>query len=160
MTHDELLAVVSYCPETGVVTRKVSAGTVPKGAIVGSPGSSNGYLTGQVLGKNVSIHRLVWFYVNGVWPTQQIDHINGVKTDNRIKNLRECDNSANNLNKHGPMANNKSGFLGVHKVQKTGRYRTSCKVNGVNHNLGFFATPEEASTAYNTFKQQHLPERV
>ncbi len=43
-------------------------------------------------------HRLAWFYVHGVWPKEQIDHINGDKADNCIANLRLADFSKNQAN--------------------------------------------------------------
>lgn len=158
MTHDELLAAVIYFPETGEFIRRKSAGNVLAGASIGHT-ATKGYRTASVLSQYVKLHRLAWFYVNGTWPTDQIDHINGVKDDNRIANLRVCSTSTNCTNQHGPRTNNKVGFQGVHRITKTGRYRAACMLNGNKHHLGVFATAEEAFAAYTAFKAPHLPER-
>ena len=51
-----------------------------------------GYISGQLLGKIYKEHRLIWLLNTGTWPEDQLDHINGVRDDNRIENLRECTN--------------------------------------------------------------------
>ena len=51
--------------------------------------SSTGYLRGRIGGKNYRAHRTIWAMYHSKWPELQIDHINHVKTDNRIINLRE-----------------------------------------------------------------------
>lgn len=148
---------VTYCPETGVFTRKKSAGNTIAGSVIGNV-DVKGYLKALVLGEYVKLHRLAWFYTYGTWPTKQVDHINGNKTDNRLCNLRDCDTSTNCTNQRGPRTNNKCGYQGVHRIKKTGRYRVSCSVNGIKHPLGIFATAEEAHQAYTTFKSAYLPE--
>lgn len=151
-----LKKVVRYDPETGVFTRIVSAGNRRHGSAVGSL-NQKGYLEGSVCGHLVKLHRLAWFYTYGSWPKDQIDHINGVKDDNRIANLRDCDTSTNCLNQVGARRNNALGLQGVHKIPKTGRFRVSCTVNGVRHNLGVYADQNIAASAYATFKTKHLP---
>lgn len=159
MTHEELIEAVLYCKETGIFTRRKAAGNTLAGSTIGCI-DKKGYLKALVLGSYVKLHRLAWFYTHGTWPSEQVDHINGVKTDNRIANLRVCDTSTNCLNQQGPRTNNKIGYQGVHQIKKTGRFRACCNLQGVKHHLGVFATVEEAHLAYSTFKAPHLPERI
>lgn len=156
MTHEELLAYAAYDPDTGVFTSRVSAGNRMAGSVIGNPDTS-GYLRAVLMGRQVKLHRLAWFYFHGQWPTQEIDHINRIKTDNRIANLRECDTSSNCTNQLGPRKNNKLGLQGVHLIKHTGRYRATCVIQGKRHSLGIFATAEAASATYKTFKEQYLP---
>lgn len=156
MDHSELLEYLHYDPMTGIFTRKVSAGNCKAGDQVGCI-SKQGYMKALVLKKYVKLHRLAWFYVYGVWPSKQLDHINQVKTDNRIANLREVSTSENCTNQTGARKNNVLGLQGVHLIKKTGRYRAGCSVGGVKHHLGVFATAEEAHQAYKAFKAPYLP---
>lgn len=98
-------------------------------------------------------HRLMWFWVHGVWPPEMIDHINGNTSDNRIENLRAVSNAVNLQNRRKASAVNKLGFLGVHFAR--GRYRASLGVDGKTMNLGRFKTPEEAQEAYLAAKRRH-----
>lgn len=152
MKHEDLLKYAHYDPDTGVFTRLKSAGNRASGTTIGSR-SLKGYLTAMVMAEYVKVHRLAWFYMTGAWPTKEIDHINGVKDDNRFANLRDVSTSENCLNQHGPRRNNRSGFQGVSRIKKTGRFRARCTCGGVEHHLGVFATAEEAHEAYIKFKQ-------
>ena len=70
----------------------------------------------------VLMHHAVWAVCKGRWPTQQIDHINGNKGDNRIENLREVSGSENKRNTLYPWKPNKdTGLPGVYKAK--GGYR-------------------------------------
>lgn len=64
------------------------------------------------------VHRLVWMYHNGVWPNASLDHINGIRTDNRIENLREATHKENLTNRPAPMSNT-SGYknIGIRKTK-------------------------------------------
>ena len=159
MTHDELLHALEYDTSTGIFTRRKSAGNVLKGSVLGTL-DNKGYLIGMVNRKYVRLHRLAWFYVYKEWPTNQIDHIDGDKTNNRIANLRDCTTSENCVNQRSPRRNNSLCVQGVHQVKKTGRYRAKINIDGVTHHLGVFTTVEEASNAYQSFKQPHLPRIV
>ena len=153
INHDRLLSKLSYDPDTGVFTRKVSAGNTSMGSIAGRP-DTKGYLRVHLDGRDYRLHRLAWFYSYGVWPTDQIDHINGVTSDNRISNLRESNNVGNCLNQRKPRANNKLHAHGVHTMKKTGRFRAVLQGN----HLGCFATVDEASLYYQKAKQKALQE--
>ena len=71
-----------------------------------------GYRRIQILGKRYKSHRLAWAMHYGNWPADQIDHINGVRSDNRIKNLRDVPQIENSRNMKRP-SNNMSGVTGV-----------------------------------------------
>lgn len=81
------------------------------GAIVGSK-HNKGYLTVRIDDKSYLIHRLVWLWHKGYFPENCVDHINGIKTDNRIENLREISNQCNVRN-CGNHKDNTSGVKGI-----------------------------------------------
>lgn len=112
-------------------------------ANVGTPG----YLRGAIFDTGVMAHRVIWAMVYGFWSEKQIDHINGVKTDNRIENLREASSSENKFNR-GAQSNNTSGFKGVDWSKSNKKWRARIGVNRKVINLGAYATPELAYAAY------------
>ena len=71
-----------------------------------------GYGRIALLGKRYKSHRLAWALHHGEWPKDQIDHINGVRNDNRIENLRVVTQTENSRNMQIP-SNNTSGVIGV-----------------------------------------------
>jgi hypothetical protein len=84
--------------------------------------------------------------MTGEWPKGLIDHVNGVKDDNRFANLRVVDETGNSQNIRKPNRRNKSGFMGVIFFQN--KWRASITHKGKTHWLGDFKTPEEAHEAY------------
>lgn len=107
----------------------------------------------MINGKEYLEHRLAWFYTLGVWP-ERIDHVNGVKDDNRLSNLRECTIAENNQNRRRKK-NNKSGHKGVSWHSYNKRWRSQITVQGKDTHLGYFLTKEEAADAYNDAALQH-----
>jgi len=100
----------------------------------------------SILGKLYCAHRLAWLYVHGKWPDRHIDHINGKPDDNRISNLRDVSVSVNMQNRTRAQSNNKSGLLGVSKVQNG--WTATIGKNKKRIHLGTFPSPELASSVY------------
>jgi hypothetical protein len=118
-----------------------------------------GYIRISVDNKNYKAHRLAWLYVNGEWPSHEIDHINGNRSDNRIDNLRDVPRAQNIQNQVKPHSNNKTGYLGVTKGP-CNRFRAFIGVNGKNVNLGRFDTAELASEFYQLAKAMVHVEQI
>ena len=145
-TPERLREVLTYDAETGdffwlvATAQRVRVGDVAGGI------HPSGYRQIVVDGRLYMAHRLAWFYIYGAWPTNQIDHINGDRADNRLANLREATNAENSQNQRHPSANNQSGFLGVSKDRS--RWKARIMVGGRHRHLGYFDSPEEAHTRY------------
>ncbi len=107
-----------------------------------------GYITVKIGKKNMLAHRIIYFLYHSEWPQADIDHINGIRNDNRIVNLRAVNRSINQQNQRAPRSNNTTGFLGVSHRKDLGKYRASIGVDGIKRSLGVFDTPELAHAAY------------
>lgn len=103
---------------------------------------THGYFCGAFLGKQVLAHRVCWILYHGYSPNCLIDHINGNRLDNRIKNLRVVDfkTSSRNLSRR---TDNTSGATGVYK-SKNGKWFCRIVHEGRKVHLGTFETFEEA----------------
>ena len=138
--------VLEYNKETGKFMWKVRVNSkVPSGANAGTP-QNNGYILITIQTKKHLAHRLAWFFEYGEFPNGPIDHINGVRTDNRIANLRVVTVSENLQNQRKPQG--KNPYLGVSVVKGTPYWQAHIAANGKQKNLGRFKTPEEARDAY------------
>lgn len=151
MTHDELLRLVVYCADTGTFRRCcTTSSNAVSGALMGDE-NGDGYLRAMVAGRRWLLHRLAFFYVTGKEPELQIDHANGVRSDNRWCNLRAARQAENSQNL-AVRKNNAVGLAGV--SAKAGKWRAQIRANGRRFHLGTFETPEEASKAYRAAKAQ------
>lgn len=155
MTQQKLSAerareLFSYDPETGVIVRKVATtNSLKVGDVAGSP-QSNGYLRVRVGCKLLHAHRLAWLIYTGEWPLQTIDHINGIRSDNRLSNLRDVSKAVNNQNKRAACSS--SGYAGVFK--SGARFASKVTIQRAQKYLGTYDTPAEAHQAYVTAKRQ------
>lgn len=116
------------------------------GKTTGCLDKGNGYLRTHIAGRNYFTHRIAWAIFYGRWPDLFIDHLNGIKSDNRLSNLREVSHIVNLQNQHGPQKHNTSGYLGVSRDGK--RWRANIRLDRVKRYLGSFDTPEQAHEAY------------
>lgn len=101
----------------------------------------------MVYGRKYEVHRLIWLYMIGEWPKDQVDHRDTDKTNNRWSNLREA-TVAQNSHNVSKRSRNKSGYKGVSKHTQTGRWEAKIAVSGKHKYLGLFANKEDAVAAY------------
>lgn len=106
---------------------------------------NTGYRSIHVSGRRYQEHRLVYLWHNGYLPSQ-IDHVNRIKTDNRIENLRPATPSENQVNT--PDRFNSSGYRGVRFIDKTGKWAARIYKQGKEIRVGTFDTAIQASDAY------------
>ena len=151
MTHEEIKELLLYDPNTGLFTWRSSNDEVRMSK------HTDGYLvTPRIKGVQYLAHRLAWFYTYASWPKEQIDHIDQIKDNNKIDNLRDVSASINQQNMSKPRSNNKSGFLGVSRWYG-GKWPASITVNRKKIHLGVYDCPKKASKVYLAAKQNlHL----
>lgn len=123
------------------------------GMEAGAP-HSNGYLAVSLSGKKYFAHRLVKLLSSGEWPLEQVDHINGIKTDNRISNLRESTHSENLMNQK-LRRDSSSGVKGVNWSENLKRWGASIQISGKRHYLGYFQTIELAAKCVQEARKIH-----
>ena len=144
--HDKLVSEVFYDPEVGeFFPRRKRRGRVPSKLGLGDV-NYDGYIRINVLGRRYYAHRLAWFYVHGVWPSEQMDHINGNRSDNRIENLREATQSGNGQNKK-MQRNNTSGCIGVTWNRRKKKWQAQINADGRRNYLGYFDIFDDAVAA-------------
>lgn len=105
--------------------------------------------------KNYRVHRLVWVYVHGQI-TNHIDHINGIRDDNRLCNLREVTHQQNMMNR--VRHKSKSAFRGIYAYGNKRGWVAQISVNGRMKHIGCYKTPEEASAAYEKVRSEMFKE--
>ncbi len=129
LTQARLKELLRYDPETGEFTRV-------------KPIDGTDYLQ----------HRLVWLYIHGRFPLADVDHINGIRSDNRLANLREAARYQNHQNK-SMQSNNTSGLIGVSWRSDRNRWVAQIRVLGINRYLGSFVDRSDARAAYLAAKE-------
>lgn len=138
MIEQAIMQELIYNPQTGEIFRlgfgKIGHRT--KGYIL----NTGGYIVFKFYGKAYKAHRVAWFLQTGKWPIE-IDHINGIRSDNRWENLREVTHSENGLNRRVHM-NSKSGEYGI-RLEANGKWRVRVRGKAI----GTFWTKERAIAA-------------
>ncbi|PPC95237.1 MAG: Fis family transcriptional regulator [Methylotenera sp.] len=147
LTQARLKELLHYSPDTGLFTRKSTVGGKLIGSSAGAHDTS-GHLQIKIDSRLYLAHRLAWLFVHGNLPAKQIDHINGIRDDNRFENLREASFKQNMQNQKKPRTTNSTGFLGVSFHKPNSLYRAQICHNKKVLHLGYHRTPEEAHQAY------------
>lgn len=116
---------------------------------------SRGYLLGQIGGEQVLAHRAVWAYCNGEWPSEQLDHINHDKRDNRLVNLRIA-TQAENAKNSNRRSDNTSGVTGVYWCRNRKKWTAQIGLpNRKTKPLGRYTALEDAIAARKAAEIEH-----
>ena len=113
-----------------------------------------GYLSCVVGANRFTAHRIIWATHYGSWPDGQIDHINHIRTDNRIENLRCVSHWENTRNKR-LLSNNTSGVCGVVWHKRSGRWAAHIKIRGKQKYLGSFDDIKDARAARKAAEREY-----
>lgn len=159
--------LLQYDPWTGVLTWRRRA---PKwfkrehdckvwnakyaGKPAGSISVTNGRCTIQLFGRRHNAHRIIWLWMTGAFPVNEIDHKNRRPADNRFANMREATRTENGRNA-SLSSNNTSGFTGVSFEKRSGRWLASIKLDQKMYRLGTFKTQAEAVRARSAANRKH-----
>jgi hypothetical protein len=141
MNQERLKELLNYDPDTGDFFWKVNkSGHAKIGQKCSGKDISTGYLKIGIDRKRYFAHRLVWLYVYGKFPDNDLDHINRVRTDNRLCNLRDATRAEN--------LQNKSNVKGVYWHKRAKKWSAQIKLNKKHYYLGLHGSFEEARQAY------------
>lgn len=151
LTQERLKELLTYNPETGLFYWNLSVGGSASGSQAGTI-TLTGYVQIRIDNKSYKAHRLAWLYENGKLP-KVIDHANGIKTDNRISNLRKASYLKNNWNR-SIQKNSTTGVKGVTFNKKDKKYHASVSKNYKRFFVGVFDSLCEAEREVKAFRQK------
>lgn len=147
LTQAYLKSILRYDPDTGHFTWIKSRRSYLVGKTAGTI-RSDGYVQISIFSNLHLAHRLAWLYIYGEFPENDTDHINHIRNDNSLVNLRSCTRAENNRNST-KRCNNTSGFKGVHWSKCANKWKAEVGHGGKVIYLGIFDCRKEAALAYN-----------
>lgn len=148
ITQEYLKKLLHYDENTGIFTWLVSkAKRIQVGSVAGYI-TPRGYIYINIDKKLYLAHRLAWLYIYGTWPINQIDHINGIKNDNRIENLRDVTVRKNSQNKK---IHRNGKLVGCYFNKNNKKWRAKIQIKNKDYHLGLYNTEQEAHEAYLKF---------
>lgn len=153
VTQTRLHELFSYDPDTGVLRWKQTGRGRKKGNKAGSVGS-HGYLAVSVDSKKYLNHRIIWLWMIGSWPEEQIDHIDKDRLNNKWMNLRDVSASTNMFNRDDLPSGSGEKFIYWQNHKKPWKVIVT-QGRGCTSNLGSFKTKEEAVEIRNNFCEEH-----
>jgi hypothetical protein len=159
LAQSQLKELLHYDPDTGVFTNLVRRN---RQALIGCQAgylTPAGYIIVSISRIKYQAHRLAWFYLHGIWPKNQLDHINRIKKDNRIINLREATVSENHQNIE-LQSNNTSGYKGISWRNDISKWEVRICLNRVQTTVGYFKFLPEAIVARKQAEEQLHSHRV
>lgn len=150
---EDLKSAFDYDADTGVIrwreTRSHNAVARQEAGYT----CQDGYRLVMLNGKMLKAHRVAWAIFHGRWPHDEIDHMDGDKSNNRIRNLRDADRTTQAENIRKARADSKTGFLGVSPHR--GKFMATIRIGKKKKFLGYRDTPESAYALYLEAKRKH-----
>lgn len=152
MLDSSLKERLRYCCETGnlywnrirVITQyDKTFNTRFADKVAGTIKPSDGYIQINFKGNLIPAHRIAWLLYYGTWPNGVIDHIDRIRTNNKIENLRDVTHKINCRNQ-SKRKTNTSGNTGLYLCGKTQKWVVRIKVDGISKSLGYFKCKNKA----------------
>lgn len=126
----EIKEALTYDPISGVLYFKDT------GLPIKTHNTCQGYFGVSYDGVSYLAHRLIFLLVDGTLPEKDVDHINGIKTDNRFSNLRKVTRQQNTFNRSKNL--NKDLPKNVYLHKPSGRYQVKMKINKETRHFGYY----------------------
>lgn len=145
ITYEQANKVLSYNPNTGILVWKLKTGNRSRIGQIAGCLDNKGYQTITLFYGIYGAHRLAWLLTHKQWPKEDIDHINGVRNDNRLSNLCEATRQQNCMNRK--LAKGRK-FKGVYPARTTYGWDAIITFSGKRIVLGTYSSPELAAIAY------------
>jgi hypothetical protein len=152
ITQEQVREIFNYCETTGELSRRYATRGYDAGRKI-TRKNDQGYLVTTIGTKTYRVHHLVWTYFNGELPSQ-LDHVNRIRDDNRIDNLRPCAIFQNS----GNCVARVHKYKGVTFDKRNQKWRAQIGIQYRNVPLGRFSTIEEAAIAYNNAAREYFGE--
>lgn len=149
LTAERARQLLRYEPETGRLIWTRGKKGARDDAIHAGCIAHSGYRRIKIDRVDYQAHRIAWLIHTGEWPKYDIDHINGIRDDNRIENLRDITRRHNSENQRV----GRTGLLGTSYCAGSGRWLATIGVEGRKINLGYWETERDAHVAYKTAKR-------
>ena len=149
LRYEEVARLFTYDRETGILYWRIRVNNnTRRDYVVGSSKRvTDGYRQVKVKGKIYMMHRVIMVLCFGHIPENaEIDHINHVRDDNRLANLRFVTRTDNRRNQ-SISSKNTSGVTGVSFLKARKKYVAQIKVDRKPIFLGYFDTLEGAAEA-------------
>ena len=143
LTAETARRVFNYDPETGLLTWAVDVGCKIKSGSEAGSLNTKGYRQVKYQYITYKAHRIAWLIWFGAFPENETDHINGIKTDNRIVNLRAVTTRENQCNQKRHRAGKLAGA-----TKHGNKWKSYIYIKGKHKHLGMYDKEEQAHAAY------------
>ena len=155
LTYEVVSPLLNYNPESGKIIRLVATSQNTRAGQEAGFIDSLGYITLGILGHTVRAHRVAYLLMAKVWPPKdlQIDHIDGIKSNNAWSNLRLATISQNRCN-ISVSKTNSSGVKGVSWFKLTNKWRVYVTKNRKQYSGGYYESLQDAKAAVRVLREK------